>query len=115
FEQSNFSFTPFITGPRGDFYGQQNTSFGCRTNCGYNETWQIGTSGQFTSVLQALNGGALSSHDFVVITSPAAHVVYQFAADPAVAAVPEPSTWDMMILGFAGVGFVASRRRKRTA
>jgi hypothetical protein len=28
-----------------------------------------------------------------------------------VAAVPEPSTWAMMILGFAGVGFMAYRRR----
>ena len=28
-----------------------------------------------------------------------------------VAAVPEPSTWAMMILGFAGVGFLAYRRR----
>jgi hypothetical protein len=33
----------------------------------------------------------------------------------AVAAVPEPSTWAMMILGFAGVGFVAYRRRGATA
>jgi hypothetical protein len=30
-----------------------------------------------------------------------------------VAAVPEPSTWAMMILGFAGVGFMAYRRRYR--
>jgi len=28
-----------------------------------------------------------------------------------VAAVPEPSTWAMMILGFAGLGFMAYRRR----
>jgi hypothetical protein len=28
-----------------------------------------------------------------------------------VAAVPEPSTWAMMILGFAGVGFMAYRRK----
>lgn len=28
-----------------------------------------------------------------------------------IAAVPEPSTWAMMILGFAGVSFVAYRRR----
>ena len=28
-----------------------------------------------------------------------------------IAAVPEPSTWAMMILGFAGVGFMAYRRR----
>jgi hypothetical protein len=33
----------------------------------------------------------------------------------AVTAVPEPSTWAMMILGFAGVGFMAYRRRNRGA
>lgn len=32
----------------------------------------------------------------------------------AVAAVPEPSTWAMMILGFAGVGYMTFRRRKRS-
>ena len=31
------------------------------------------------------------------------------------AAVPEPSTWAMMILGFAGVGFMAYRRKARSA
>ncbi|GGI33444.1 hypothetical protein GCM10010987_74420 [Bradyrhizobium guangdongense] len=30
---------------------------------------------------------------------------------PVTAAVPEPSTWAMMILGFCGVGFMAYRRR----
>ena len=30
-------------------------------------------------------------------------------------AVPEPSTWAMMILGFAGVGFMAYRRKNNTA
>ena len=29
-----------------------------------------------------------------------------------VSAVPEPSTWAMMILGFAGVGFMAYRRKE---
>ena len=33
----------------------------------------------------------------------------------AVAAVPEPSTWAMMILGFAGVGFMAYRRKNKMA
>ena len=33
----------------------------------------------------------------------------------AIAAVPEPSTWAMMILGFAGVGFLAYRRRNQAA
>jgi hypothetical protein len=34
---------------------------------------------------------------------------------PFIAAVPEPSTWAMMILGFSGVGFMACRRRKTAA
>ena len=29
-----------------------------------------------------------------------------------VGAVPEPSTWAMMLLGFAGVGFAAYRKKK---
>jgi choice-of-anchor C domain-containing protein len=33
----------------------------------------------------------------------------------AVTAVPEASTWAMMILGFAGVGFIAYRRKSRPA
>jgi hypothetical protein len=32
-----------------------------------------------------------------------------------IAAVPEPSTWAMMVLGFLGVGFVAYRRKSSTA
>lgn len=33
--------------------------------------------------------------------------------DPTVSAVPETSTWVMMIFGFAGVGFLTSRRRNQ--
>jgi hypothetical protein len=32
-----------------------------------------------------------------------------------VSAVPEPSTWAMMILGFAGIGFMAYRRKSKSA
>jgi PEP-CTERM motif len=32
-----------------------------------------------------------------------------------VAAVPEPATWAMMILGFAGIGYLAYRRRQGAA
>ena len=35
-----------------------------------------------------------------------------FSVDPVAAAVPETSTWAMMLLGFAGVGFMAYRRKK---
>jgi hypothetical protein len=34
---------------------------------------------------------------------------------PVVAAVPEPSTWAMMMLGFAGLAFMTVRRRKMSA
>lgn len=44
--------------------------------------------------------GNLSIDDLVVTT---------------VAAVPEPSTWAMMILGFAGVGYMAYRRGRKPA
>jgi choice-of-anchor C domain-containing protein len=36
-------------------------------------------------------------------------------ADVAVTAVPEPSTWAMMILGFLGVGLAAYRRERKFA
>jgi PEP-CTERM motif len=35
----------------------------------------------------------------------------QLAVNSAASAVPEPSTWAMMILGFAGIGFMAYRRK----
>jgi hypothetical protein len=34
---------------------------------------------------------------------------------PAVAAISEPSTWAMLLLGFAGIGFMAYRRKDKTA
>jgi PEP-CTERM motif len=36
-------------------------------------------------------------------------------ADKNVTAVPEPSTWAMMLLGFAGLGYVGYRRAKRNS
>jgi hypothetical protein len=37
------------------------------------------------------------------------------SATETVAAVPEPSTWAMIILGFAGVGYMTYRRRNQAA
>jgi hypothetical protein len=41
----------------------------------------------------------------------AAHL--DVSADVILTAVPEPSTWAMMVLGFAGVGFMAYRRKNK--
>jgi hypothetical protein len=32
--------------------------------------------------------------------------------EPQVAAVPEPATWAMLLLGFAGIGFLSYRRKQ---
>jgi hypothetical protein len=44
---------------------------------------------------------------------------YQIMFSPGITnitnAVPEPSTWAMMILGFAGLGFMAYRRKLKPA
>jgi hypothetical protein len=54
------------------------------------------SDGAFT--LHAKHGDTIDSYTF------------QFRSD-FVESVPEPATWAMMILGFAGVGFLAYRRR----
>jgi outer membrane lipase/esterase len=44
----------------------------------------------------------------------AAHLVIADAFVDQVTGVPEPSTWAMMLLGFAGLGFTAYRRKQST-
>jgi hypothetical protein len=53
---------------------------------------------------------AFSSFDSI-----AADPTISAAFETEISAVPEPSTWAMMILGFAGVGFMAYRRRTGSA
>ena len=35
--------------------------------------------------------------------------------EPIASAVPEPSTWAMLLIGFAGIGFAAYRKRRVSA
>ena len=42
-------------------------------------------------------------------------IVASGATFTAVSAVPEPSTWVMMILGFCGLGFMAYHRKSKPA
>ena len=44
-------------------------------------------------------------------TTPNGAYLDDFTINAAVSAVPEPSTWALMVLGFAGIGFMAYRRR----
>jgi PEP-CTERM motif-containing protein len=47
------------------------------------------------------------------VNSTLQHAAFLTLETSPVPAVPEPSTWAMMILGFAGIGFVAYRRRRQ--
>jgi PEP-CTERM motif len=66
----------------------------------------------FTNPLQnfTFNGGTFSLDLFNVSLSPFGDVPLT-GTITAISAVPEPSTWAMLILGFAGVGFMAYRRK----
>jgi hypothetical protein len=43
------------------------------------------------------------------------NLVLDVTTDGSVGAIPEPSTWAMMILGFAGIGFMACRSKNKLA
>jgi hypothetical protein len=57
----------------------------------------------------------LPAGEFKDVTSALAPNENGFGIFTVTAAVPEPSTWAMMILGFLGLGFVAYRRKNQTA
>jgi PEP-CTERM motif len=92
------------------------------------EDWQVFGSNSATSgYMSLLTGSDESTHN---LTGAAGSYKYYYFADQnaysgdnvllhnvsgVVASVPEPTTWAMMILGFAGVGFMGYRRSRKTA
>jgi len=72
------------------------------------------TNGSHTWTRFAFNfiaDGTSNTINFSEINGPS----YIGLDDVSVTAVPEPATWAMMILGFAGVGFMAYRRKSKPA
>jgi PEP-CTERM motif len=109
--QSNFApAAPDVTGTFIDNYGAHQSGFLCFLGCGTSETWTIGTPGEFTSVWQALGGGAASTDFYLLDLN---H--NQWGANAVSAAIPEPATWTMMALGFAGLGYARYRASRNTA
>ena len=63
---------------------------------------------QLVTLSGTLNAGS-NTLEFLGLTTSTDQTA--FFENVSVAAVPEPSTWAMMILGFAGLGFLAYRRK----
>jgi hypothetical protein len=97
-------------------------------NASLNGTLHINLLGGFTPfqgelfTLMTLTGG-LETGAFAGITGSDASnwiVLYngnnvELEFGTAVGGVPEPSTWAMLIIGFAGIGFMAYRRKSKPA
>ena len=69
------------------------------------------TAGQHSANLQIFSSAALFQDPLAFLIDTNGNSFSVDVVAPAIAAVPEPSTWAMMILGFAGVGFLAYRRK----
>jgi hypothetical protein len=75
---------------------------------------------QFTSTYatytETAEGGASADPTFT-IDEPgySAYTIEGVPAGPAVAATPEPATWAMMLIGFAGLGYTGYRRQLSAA
>jgi hypothetical protein len=73
---------------------------------------------QTVSLSFDLTGGSGFAFTYDLATAPVAAPMMSaldFAAAPLVAGIPEPSTWPMMTLGFAGLAFAGYRRSRKGA
>jgi hypothetical protein len=91
-------------------------------NAGHTAFFTLATSGGSVQTEGFAAAGSTVSIEYLPIsTVPTNQTFWDFAIDnvtfnqPLTSAVPEPSTWAMMILGFAGVGFMAYRRKSKPA
>ena len=79
----------------------------------FQDTFTVDANGENFFTVTAINGQLITGISLTAINGATFDDVRQvrLGGFDAVGAIPEPSTWAMMILGFAGVGFIAYRRR----
>jgi PEP-CTERM motif len=87
-------------------------------NAGNTDFFTLATSGGSVQTEGFAAAGSTVSIEYLPIsTAPDNRTFWDFAIDnvtfnqPLAGAVPEPSTWAMLILGFVGLGFMAYRRK----
>lgn len=89
-----------------------------QTNIPYTVTLQVIASSH-SSINQSNSAFAmvdpLFSIDSTVLNPQDYHLVFSEGVSNIAGAVPEPSTWAMMILGFAGVGLMTYHRKYKSA
>lgn len=114
-------------------FSQVTMTFGSPTNgIGFfwgasDDQWTLSAYGVGNNLLESFLlpiTGPSNAGDFVGIKDPG--ISYAILSGPSsdyvfidnvtgVSAVPEPSTWAMMLIGFCGLGFLAGRHRNRSA
>jgi PEP-CTERM motif len=79
----------------------------------FQDNFTVDANGQNFFTITSINGQLMTDVSLTAINGATFDDVRQvrLGGFSTVGAVPEPSTWAMMILGFAGVGFLAYRRR----
>ncbi|MEH2627262.1 hypothetical protein V1292_005317 [Bradyrhizobium sp. AZCC 1719] len=83
------------------------------TGGSFTDDFTVDANGQNFFTITSINGQLMTDVSLTAINGATFEDVRQvrLGGFETVGAVPEPSTWAMMILGFAGVGFLAYRRR----
>lgn len=83
------------------------------TGGSFTQDFTVDANGQNFFTIHAINGQAMTEISLAGILGATFQDVRQvrLGGFDTVTATPEPSTWAMMILGFAGVGFLAYRRK----
>jgi hypothetical protein len=78
----------------------------------FSQDFTVDANGSNFFSVRATNGQAISDISLTAFNGAVFQDVRQVRlGGGTITATPEPSTWAMMILGFAGVGFMAYRRR----
>jgi hypothetical protein len=70
------------------------------------------TNGQNKFAFQAVDGQSIAGLSFTVTGGKVETVSQVRIGQAAAAAVPEPATWALMLVGFGAIGFTMRRRRK---